>query len=471
MPTGHPDIWLSDDDRLLQIRLGVFFLRLWDHKDRVERDATKKYDTFPLGQFAILCSLRLLDPLTFTQIFPYINQLVTELDIVNDPAQGLIESIFAVTGLFAVLFWGILADEIGRRPVILFGCAGMALATLLFGLINYLYYNSVPPSVGLFAGNGSVLPTAVGDITTPGNKDIYFPLFACFWPLGHDYWGSFQNPATKFALFKDSIFFQALRLIWCIAFAFLSELKYVIPVADYGTLRPATSKRMLSTEKDSSGGASNSMLQALCRSGLCAGFLAVAFEVVFTLFCYTPIELGGLSFSPEKIAFTLSVSGVASTILQAFVMPILLRWYGPERVYWVCTCAWPFPFIIIPVLNAIARWELDGGPALLTQILLWSCISLILCIVRVGTAALLYNTRILSDYLPSEKLATGNGLLQVCVCVSRIFGPAVASALFVASKQYNLANGHLWAIVLALGGVGAAITGREVDTRAAHKIQ
>jgi hypothetical protein len=44
-------------------------------------------DTLPLGQFAILCCLRTLDPLTFHQIFPYINQLIADLDIVDDESQ------------------------------------------------------------------------------------------------------------------------------------------------------------------------------------------------------------------------------------------------------------------------------------------------------------------------------------------------------------------------------------------------
>lgn len=42
---------------------------------------------FPSAQFLLLCAVRFIDPLTFTQIFPYINQLLAALRLVRDPAN------------------------------------------------------------------------------------------------------------------------------------------------------------------------------------------------------------------------------------------------------------------------------------------------------------------------------------------------------------------------------------------------
>jgi len=39
------------------------------------------------------------------------------------------------------------------------------------------------------------------------------------------------------------------------------------------------------------------IIGALCLSGCALCFVATAFDAVFVLFCYTPIELGGLSFN------------------------------------------------------------------------------------------------------------------------------------------------------------------------------
>jgi hypothetical protein len=43
--------------------------------------------TLPVLQLAILCAVRLMDPVTFTQIFPYINQFLTRLHLIEDQSQ------------------------------------------------------------------------------------------------------------------------------------------------------------------------------------------------------------------------------------------------------------------------------------------------------------------------------------------------------------------------------------------------
>ena len=39
------------------------------------------------------------------------------------------------------------------------------------------------------------------------------------------------------------------------------------------------------------------VIRALCTSGCALSFVGTAFDVVFVLFCYSPIETGGLAFS------------------------------------------------------------------------------------------------------------------------------------------------------------------------------
>lgn len=43
--------------------------------------------SLPKRQLAILCAVRLVDPLTFTQIFPYINQFLSRLHLVKNRSQ------------------------------------------------------------------------------------------------------------------------------------------------------------------------------------------------------------------------------------------------------------------------------------------------------------------------------------------------------------------------------------------------
>lgn len=54
----------------------------------------------PKVQLGVLCFLRMLDPLCYTQIFPYINQFMSDLRVAKDPSQigfysGLVASIYS----------------------------------------------------------------------------------------------------------------------------------------------------------------------------------------------------------------------------------------------------------------------------------------------------------------------------------------------------------------------------------------
>jgi hypothetical protein len=54
----------------------------------------------PKVQLGVLCFLRMLDPLSYTQIFPYINQFMSDLRVAKDPSQigfysGVVASIYS----------------------------------------------------------------------------------------------------------------------------------------------------------------------------------------------------------------------------------------------------------------------------------------------------------------------------------------------------------------------------------------
>jgi hypothetical protein len=46
-----------------------------------------KVTPVPKLQLAIVCLVRLLEPIGFTQLFPYINEMVVKLNILDDPSK------------------------------------------------------------------------------------------------------------------------------------------------------------------------------------------------------------------------------------------------------------------------------------------------------------------------------------------------------------------------------------------------
>jgi MFS family permease len=47
---------------------------------------------------------------------------------------GLLVSAYAVAEALTAMGWGIISDHYGRKPVVLFGLAGVAISSIMFGL-------------------------------------------------------------------------------------------------------------------------------------------------------------------------------------------------------------------------------------------------------------------------------------------------------------------------------------------------
>lgn len=107
---------------------------------------------------------------------------------------------------------------------------------------------------------------------------------------------------------------------------------------------------------------------------LCA-YRNTAFDVIFVLYCYSPIRTGGLAFTVRPFAFqprfllithihwqateiglALATSGSISAGLQLFFMPYLLRRFDHAKMYNTCMGIWPYVYALLPGLNVIARW-------------------------------------------------------------------------------------------------------------------
>ncbi len=84
----------------------------------------------------------------------------------------LLTSIYAFAQLITAPFWGQWSDRVGRRPLILIGIAGSAIAQLLFGFASSLAMLYVARSVGGVLA-AAMLPAAaayVSDVTTERDR-------------------------------------------------------------------------------------------------------------------------------------------------------------------------------------------------------------------------------------------------------------------------------------------------------------
>ncbi|KIJ60665.1 hypothetical protein HYDPIDRAFT_43197 [Hydnomerulius pinastri MD-312] len=460
---------------------------LRDHNVEAQNPEKPKPTPIPTGQLAALCTVRLVDPIAFTQLFPYVNEFMNDLHLTDDPSRigfysGLVESTFAISQLCSIYQWARLSDVIGRRPVILIGILGLAATTLMFGLSKSLAAVLFARCIGgLFSGNIAVIHSVLGEITDSTNQAVAFPIYGLIWPLGSIIGpligGSFSHPASKYPEAFDYEFWRDYPyFLPCLIAAIVAIIGVILGYAFLEETLP--SKRKQNNEKsavsasDSAATLSSSpslalekpmgvkellslpIMSALATSGFALSFLATSFDVVFVLFCYSPVEAGGLAFSASEIGYSLATAGAIAAAIQVFIMSYLLRTFDCAKMYNFCMGLWPYTYVALPFLNAIARRGLDettGVPDTYTTAMLWTGIALVLGLSR--TAALGYS---LSMILTKENspnpasLGQSNGIVQFAMCSSRSFAPFLVSSLFALSIDNDLLGGNLWVVLMVI---------------------
>ncbi|KAF7972101.1 hypothetical protein HWV62_18922 [Athelia sp. TMB] len=386
----------------------------------VKADATP----VPKMQLGVITGIRLVEPIAYTQIFPYINEFMHDLKVTNDPKRigfysGLVQSMFALFELISIYNMAKFSDRVGRRPVIFTGVIMVGFSTLLFGLSTSFPMMLITRALaGLFAGNVSVMHSVMGEITDASNQAIALPIYGLAWPLGSVIGpilgGTFSHPAEKFS-WLDWVFLRTFPyflpcLISALATICAALIGYYLLEETLPSKRRPTLVRMSSTDSsdtlcelpkdlksDTPLSASellaNPIIYALSTSGFALSFLGSGFDVLYVLICYTDIANGGLGFSTEQIGYSLSISGMIAFGLQLLLMPYIMRTYDHGKAYTVCMCLFPCMFVLLALLNPIARRGVDEATGLLdaqTTAFIWALICLMLGMFRLANIAYAY---------------------------------------------------------------------------------
>ena len=96
--------------------------------------------------------VRLAEPIALTSIFPYAWSLIKQFQVGKESDAsfyaGLLISAFSLTEAMMGMFWGSLSDRIGRKPVLLLGCAGTTASLLLVGFAPNFWFALAARALG-----------------------------------------------------------------------------------------------------------------------------------------------------------------------------------------------------------------------------------------------------------------------------------------------------------------------------------
>lgn len=96
--------------------------------------------------------VRLAEPIALTSIFPYAWSLIKQFQVGKESDAsfyaGLLISAFSLTEAMMGMFWGSLSDRIGRKPVLLLGCAGTTASLLMVGFARNFWFALAARALG-----------------------------------------------------------------------------------------------------------------------------------------------------------------------------------------------------------------------------------------------------------------------------------------------------------------------------------
>ncbi|KAF8840923.1 MFS general substrate transporter [Paxillus ammoniavirescens] len=447
-------------------------------------DVPKRPTPLPKVQIVTLLPACLIKPIASQSILPYINQLVSELDIVGGDTRkvgyyaGLIESLFFVTEALTVLHWSRISDRVGRKPVLLLGTSGLCLSMLCFGLSRTFWGLVLSRCItGALSGNTGITKSIMGELTDATNRAQGFAFLPMIWSFGVMFGpalgGSLARPQDHFPrLFAASFwgdypyFLPSLVVAMFAALAFVMILLFLNETLP-GTVLYKPRPTIVDGEETPRGGEYGTTNQTHGTSGpnelegpvplrslltpkvlvpvACHASVSVlqfALIALQALFYSTPIEDGGLGFTPATIGFWMSCQGVANGIIQAFLFAPLVSNLGAKRLFRIGHGAYALAFGLFPIIHMIA-WR--SG-------IVWPVWALLACQLFLSviqfmsfSCAFLYVTA----SAPNRKtLGAVNGLSQTTASTVRAIGPALATSMFAYSVEHNLIGGYAVYVVM-----------------------
>ena len=85
--------------------------------------------------------------------------------------------------------------------------------------------------------------------------------------------------------------------------------------------------------------------------------MAFAYTAANPVYMFTPVNRGGLGFTPGLIAIFLAIAGASQALWLLVVFPPLHRRSGTGTVLRLCALFWPGFFIVSPMCNVLLRYN------------------------------------------------------------------------------------------------------------------
>ncbi|XP_015698670.2 protein ZINC INDUCED FACILITATOR-LIKE 1 isoform X2 [Oryza brachyantha] len=406
----------------------------------------------PYGSFLFVWIVTLCTALPISSLFPFLYFMIRDLHVAKRTEDigfyaGFVGASFMFGRCLTSTAWGIAADRIGRKPVVVFGIFAVVIFNTLFGL-SVTYSMAIATRFLLGALNGLLGPIKAYaiEVCRPEHEALALSLVSTAWGIGliigPALGGYLSQPAENFpnVFSPDSLFarfpyflpclcisvFAAVVLVGCI---WMPETlhKHKADVNRYETVESLESDFIDLKGKAEQNGTLNNKKSLLSNWPLMSSIILycvfsfhdMAYTEIFSLWAESDRKYGGLSLSSEDVGQVLAITGASLLVYQLFIYPRINKVLGHIKASRIAAIA------CIPILFTYPYMTYLSGPGLSTVLNIASVIKNNLSVTIITGCFILQNNAV-----PQDQRGAANGLAMTGMSLFKAVAPAGAGIVF-----------------------------------------
>ncbi|KAI6676714.1 hypothetical protein NL676_037510 [Syzygium grande] len=398
----------------------------------------------PIRELVSIWIVVLCTTLPISSLFPFLYFMVRDFHIAKREEDigyyaGYIGSSFMFGRALTSVFWGIVADRYGRKPVIIIGIIAVVIFNTLFGLsVNFWMAIAMRFLLGSLNGLLGPIKAYATEIFREEYQALGVTAVSTAWGIGlivgPAVGGYLAQPAEKFpSIFsKESVFGRFPYFLPCLAISlFALETLHM----HHGSSEPDESREDVEnaslesstkykTQKVEGKAPKKSLIQnwPLMSSIIVYCIFSLhdmAYTEIFSLWAVSPRRYGGLSYTTEDVGTVLAISGAGLLIFQTFLYPYVDRLLGPVVVARISGV------LSIPLLSSYPFIAVLTGLGLSTVLNCASVAKIVLSTSIITSLFLLQNKAV-----DQNQRGAANGIAMTAMSLFKAAGPAGGGAIF-----------------------------------------
>ncbi|XP_071731187.1 protein ZINC INDUCED FACILITATOR-LIKE 1-like [Rutidosis leptorrhynchoides] len=415
-----------------------------DHDKRIQTG-------LPIKQLIFIWIVVLCVALPISSLFPFLYFMVRDFNIADKEEDisyyaGFVGSAYMVGRALTSVFWGVVADRYGRKPVILLGTLTVVIFNTLFGFsVNYWMAIITRFLLGLLNGLLGPIKAYACELFREEHQALGLSAISTSWGIGliigPALGGYLAQPAEKFPslVSSDSLFGRFPYLLPCLCisiFALFVTIGALFWLPETLHFHKKSELESASNVPDSEGktdeNKKSSLISLLKNWPLMSSIIVycvfslhdMAYTEIFSLWAVSPKSLGGLNYSTEDVGTVLSITGVGLLLFQTTLYPLAERLVGPIMVARISGV------LSIPLLTSYPYIAMLSGFMLAFTLNCASVVKNVLSVSIITSTFMLQNKAV-----DQHERGAANGIAMTLQSICKAIGPACGGALLSWSQK------------------------------------